>query len=271
MTYLQEFIKFPSITDAHSRNIVVRGEFILPKATWNEKYAAPPGVRHAGNYSNSRSFVSAKVNSGHVSQGLGDIEFVAYEIVRLDAKQESGDLPKPSDMFDQLKKLGFKVVQHANIKTPTVFDLITLYKDVRGSALTEYTIDGLVLSLDVPRKYAPVKLGAVNPKYSVAFKMRLEEQKRKTKVLGVEWRKTRYGKLFPVVLFESVYVDGVRLHKASGHNAAHIRDSSMGKGTEITVVRSGDVIPMIVDVKVNEHIAPSLPDPQLQEAGIGKA
>ena len=261
VTYLTDFIEFPSLPkDSKTPNIVIRGEFILPKAIWNEKYAAPPGARHTTAYSNPRSFVSAKINSGHVSQGLSDIQFVAYEIVRMDSKEEAGEIPKISDCFEIMKNLGFKVVQHGLLKTPTVFDIVTLYKDVRLSILTEYNIDGLVLSLNTARKYGPVKLGAVNPKYSVAFKMRLEEQVRKTKVLNVEWRKTRYGKLFPVVIFESVYVDGVRLHKASGHNAAHIRDWSMGRGTIIKVVRSGDVIPMIVDVVVDEHIEPIMPD-----------
>lgn len=261
VTYLKEFIKFPDLPNGtKTPRIVVRGEFILPKAVWLEKYAAPPGMRHSGNYSNPRSFVSAKINSGHVSQGLGDIQFIAYEIVRLDSKEESGDIPKPSECFEMLKVSGFRVVQNSLLNNPTVFDLVTLYKDIRSSALTEYHIDGIVLSLNVSRKYGPVNPGAVNPKHSVAFKMRLEEQVRKTKVLNVEWRKTRYGKLFPVVIFESVYVDGVRLHKASGHNAAHIRDWSMGKGTLIKVVRSGDVIPMIVDVVVDEHIEPIMPD-----------
>jgi len=264
VTYLKDFIKFSELPpDAKTHNIVVRGEFILPKAVWTEKYAAPPGIRHSGNYSNPRSFVSAKINSGHVSQGLSDIQFVAYEIVRLDAKEEAGDIPKPKDSLEILKTLGFKIVPHNVLKNPTVFDLITLYKDVRSSVLTEYNIDGLVLSLNTPRKYGPVKPGVVNPRYSVAFKMRLEEQARRTKVLNVEWRKTRYGKLFPVVIFESVYIDGVRLHKASGHNAAHIRDWSMGRGTIIKVVRSGDVIPMIVDVVVDEKIAPIMPDPNV--------
>lgn len=259
VTYLKEFIKLPK-TKGPLGNMVIRGEFVLPKTIWNEKYAAPSGSRHSGNYSNPRSFVSAKVNSGHVSQGLEDIDFVAYEIVRLDMSLENGDLPGPMAMLGVLKTQGFKTVHHALLKSPTIYDLITIYKDVRGSSSTEYMIDGLVLSLNIPRKYAPIKLGAVNPKYSVAFKMRLEEQIRETKVMGVEWRKTRYGKLFPVVLYESVYIDGSRLHKASGHNAAHIRDWCMGKGTIIKVVRSGDVIPMIVDVKIDDKIVPLLPD-----------
>ncbi len=265
VTYLKEFIKFPVLSK--DVNIAVRGEFILPKRVWLEKYAGVES-RAPQAYSNARSFVSAKVNSGHVSQGLEDIHFVAYELVNPDTKHLKSKgaspakltlIPKPSETFRELQKLGFEIVQNGLFKSPTVFDIITLYKDVRSSVSTEYYIDGLVLSIDETRFVSFPTGGASNPKHSVAFKMRLEEQIRKTKVLDVEWRKTRYGKLFPVVIFESVYTDGVRLHKASGHNAAHIRDWSMGKGTVIKVVRSGDVIPTIVDVEINNNIEPLLP------------
>lgn len=260
VTYLLDFINFP-VLKSH-QNIVVRGEFILPKSTWLEKYAPAEGVKHTLGYSNARSFVSAKINSGHVTQGLSDIVFVAYEIVDIDSTIENNPIPKPTLSFELLTKLGFRVVQNGILNAPTMFDIISLYRDVRASPTTEYFIDGLVLSINEERKKVEGKV-VINPKHSVAFKMRLEDQVRTTKVLNVEWRKTRYGKLFPVVHFESIYVDGARIHKASGHNAAHIRDWSMGKGTVIKVVRSGDVIPAIVDVKVDNNILPLLPDATL--------
>lgn len=251
VTYLKEYIdnKFlPNLKDKTQKeyqNIVVRGEIILSKKTWEEKYIE--------SYSNARSFVSAKVNSGHVSQGLHDLEFLAYDIISLGEK-----IPSPSKSFEILESLQFKLPTNKILETPTIFDLVTLYKELRVSS--SYVIDGLVLSINAPRE-KETKLG--NPKTSVAFKMKLEEQIRQTKVINVEWRITRYGRLFPVAIYESVYVDGVRLHKASAHNAAHIRDWSMGRGTVIKVSRSGDVIPTIVDVKVDPSIEPIFPPESL--------
>ena len=89
--------------------------------------------------------------------------------------------------------------------------------------------------------------------------MTLEEQLRKTRAINVDWNITRYGRYFPVAIFESVYIDGVRIHRASAHNAAHVLDWRLGKGTEMVVTRSGDVIPTIKDVTVNEKIQPILP------------
>ena len=245
VTYLKDYIKLP--LDLSIKDIVIRGELILSKKTWEEKYVE--------SYSNARSFVSAKVNSGHVSQGLHDLEFLAYDIINLKGGKT---IPSPSEAFGILKTLNFKTPTYNLLKSPTIFELVTLYKELRLTS--DYVIDGLVLTIDESR-VAEVKLG--NPKTSVAFKMKLEEQIRQTKVINVEWRITRYGRLFPVAIYESVYVDGVRLHKASAHNAAHIRDWSMGKGTIIKVSRSGDVIPTIVDVIVDSSIEPIFPPENL--------
>lgn len=243
VTYLKEFIKFPEIKQKAYFNIVVRVEFILPKRIWEEKYT--------GSYSNARSFVSSKINSGHVTQGMGDIDYVAYEIVD---PGNGSNVPAPSEALRLLENLGLRTARHGVFTSPTVFEIMQHYKTIRESS--EYFIDGLVLSTDMPRDVV-TKLG--NPRHSLAFKMRLEEQVRKTKVLNIEWNISRYGRLVPVVVYESVYVDGVRLHRASGHNAAHIRDWSLGRGSVIKVVRSGDVIPTIIDVEVNESIEPIYP------------
>lgn len=248
ITYLKEYIKFPEIPADLKQyaNIVVRGELILSKKVWETKFE--------GSYTNIRSFVSAKVNSGHISQGLGDIEFVAYEIINTGI---DSTVPKPSKNFKILESIGFTIPDNGFFVSIPIFDLMNLYKDQRKSA--EYPIDGLVLTLDEPRASISTTGVASNPTHSVAFKMRLEEQTRESKILNVEWNISRYGRLVPVASYESVYVDGVRLHRASAFNAAHIRDWSMGAGTKIKIARSGDVIPTIVDVTVDNKIEPIFP------------
>ena len=242
ITYVKDYIPFPT----PSKDYVVRGEFILSKKKWEEKYS--------GEYSNARSFVSGKLNSGFIAPSLPDIDFVAYEIMRVEGESMT---PAPSQGFKILEAEGFNTVENGTCQDAVVFDMMALYKEKRQSA--PYFIDGIVITADLPT--VAVKRGASpeSPELSVAFKMHLEEQRRESKVINIEWNISRYGKYIPVAIFESVYVNGVRLHRASAHNAAHIRDWSMGKGTEITVVRSGDVIPVIRDVKVDDSTEPIMP------------
>lgn len=238
ITYMKDYLKLPSVKG----DLVVRGELVLTKETWTEKYK--------GTYANARSFVSAKVNSGFISPAFVDIDFVAYSLI--DHKSP------PSQAFKILQERGFKTPSHGTFPKGEllVFTVMTRYKSQREGS--QYYIDGLVLSTDV------------TDFESKAFKMTLEEQLRSTKIINVEWRITRYGRYFPVAIYESVYVDGVRLHKASAHNAQHISDWHMGKGTKIVVARSGDVIPVIKDVTINEDIDAIFPDEKYEWYWSGK-
>ena len=227
--YLENYINFPTVE--METTFAVRGEFIISKRKWQEKYA--------GDYANPRSFVSGKINSGYVTPALQDLEFLAYSII--DGKG-----------YDKLGSQQFKILTSLGFKTPVngVFEpgvliahIIYTYRTQRPQS--EYSIDGLVLETAEGDKRA--------------FKMLLEEQIRSTKITDIEWNITRYGRYFPKVIYESVFVDGVRLHKASGGSAKKILDLNMGRGTKIKVARSGDVIPVVKDVEINTEIIPILP------------
>ncbi len=257
LTYLKEYLAaelLPKITDPRYKNIVVRGEFIITKETWN---------KYKDTYSNARSFVSAKINSGSAPvTGITDLLFIVYSMI--DSGNPKISLGTPQENLAIVRSLGFLVVDSGILVSPPVFDIISLYKKMRQESV--YNIDGLVLSHNVVPVDGTVGTGTAdkkvtNPRTTVAFKMRLEEQMRMTRVLDVEWNVSRYGRMVPVAIYESVYVDGVRLHRASAFNAAHVRDWSLGKGTEIKVIRSGDVIPTILDVVADSKIPPIYPHP----------
>jgi|SRR5579862_9758914 len=249
ITYLKDYIKLPKKINAKS--MVVRGEFIISKDIWNKKYK--------GSYANARSFVSAKINSGFITEALHDVDFVAYEIKKL---ENNKNVPMPSQQFKILESEGFSVVENGIFIEPTLFEIMENCKKKREES--KYYIDGLVLSVDEPYPAAiPISesnnIVAQNPNRSVAFKMQFEEQVRSTEVINVEWNISRYGRYVPVVIYKSVYVDGIRMTRATGHNARKISDWNLGKGTKIKVVRSGDVIPQIKDVDIDPKIVAIFP------------
>lgn len=246
ISFIKDFVKFP--TPKEYPDIVVRGELVMKTNVFKEKYSKV--------YTTPRSMVAAKVNSGYASPWLTDISFVAYQVVDLRSPKDFS-----KDPFSILRFEGFETASHGVLENPTLFELITLYKEQRNTS--DYWIDGLVIQ--------PVNRSL--PK--VAFKMLLEEQVRWTKVLSIEWRPTRTGKIFPRVKYEAVFVDGRRFTHASGFNAAHIRDWNLRKGCQIKVVISGDIIPVIQDVKepLDLSIAPqsfSLPPEEPEWEWKGK-
>lgn len=240
VSYLIGIIPLPTITDPKYQSIVVRGEFMIPKSIFERKYKS--------SYSFPRSFVTSKMNSGFISPGLSDIEFVAYQI--LDCP---GLAPAKHQLqvFTLLEFLKFHVPSYGLLYQRSEALLMIQYKHQREHS--PYAIDGLVITFD-----QSFESWRAQPR-SVAFKMILEEQIRSTKVIDIDWGISRYGRYVPVAVYNAVYIDGARLHRASAFNAAHVRDWSLGRGTKITIVRSGDVIPQIKDVVTDESIEPIFP------------
>lgn len=246
VTYLKDYVKVPEKVEYNY--LVVRGEFIISKENWEKKYN--------GDYSNARAFVAGKINSNAIVSALNDIEFLAYEIMVLENDKM---VPSTSQSLKILEDNGFSVVDNGNFKTaPTMFEIMEFYKKKRVEA--KYFIDGLVLKIDEPQISIPKAPNPYNPTYSIAFKMILEEQSRWTRCINLEWNISRYGKYIPVIIYEAVYIDGNRLTRATGHNARKISDNFIGRGTEILVIRAGDVIPAVKDIKVDKSIEPIFPD-----------
>jgi DNA ligase (NAD+) len=67
-------------------------------------------------------------------------------------------------------------------------------------------------------------------------------------VKGVEWNPSKDGYLKPVILVETVLIDGNSYNRVTGNNARFINNNGIGKGAKITIVRSKDVIPKVVEV-----------------------
>lgn len=250
VTYLKDYI--PSIPQKipvdYRGDVVIRGEFILPKSLWESKYS--------GTYSNARAFVNGKINSGHITSAMQDIQFIAYKIRK---NGDSISVPSPSKGFKQLVYWKFRTPDYGILPIGfTIFDIMQLYTKKRAEA--EYHIDGLVLADDVSEEPVVEYEEVRNPTNAVAFKMQLQEQIRDTTVIDMDWRISRYGKLIPVAIFEAVYIDGVRITKALAFHAKKVQDWNMGRGTKIKVARSGDVIPQIKDVTVDYHVQNLIPD-----------
>ena len=221
-----------------TQTLAVRGEIIIKKSVFAGKYSK--------DYPKARSLISGMVNSlpekyntQEVRQKARDLDFVAYTIL---------DPPsglKQSDQFRLLEQCGFLTARHMSIPAgglteDRLKELLLEYK-----AASEYEIDGIIVNDDLEAHTYP-KSG--NPKYAVAFKMRLEEQMATTTVEFVEYNITKNGLLKPRVKFTPIVIGGDSINYATGFNAKFIRDNNLGPGAQIHVIKSGDVIPYILDV-----------------------
>lgn len=220
VSHFLSYMKFPKEQD-----IVVRGEFIMKKHTFQTKYA--------DKFANARNLIAGTVNRVSVNDTVYDMDFVAYEMIKPSLK--------PSEQMKKLQELGFTVVRnetHENIDNDMLSKLLV---DWRTNY--EYEIDGVIVTDD---KIYPRKSG--NPDHSFAFKMALSEQMAEAKVVDIEWNASKDGYLKPTVHIEPVKLGGVTIKKATGFNGAFIESNKIGVGAIIEIIRSGDVIPYIRNV-----------------------
>jgi len=224
-----------------SKGFVIRGEFIIPKVVFENKYKK--------DFANARNLVSGIVNQKTIDEKAKDIHFVAYEVI----------IPnmKPSDQFEYLKKLDIETVLFENVGGSSELTnelLSNLLVDWRKNYV--YEIDGVIVTDD---KIYPRNSG--NPDHAFAFKMILSDQVAESKVVDVLWSPSKDGYLKPRVQIEPIKLGGVTIEYATGFNGAFIKDNNIGVGTVVEIIRSGDVIPYIrkVVVPAEEAKMPSVP------------
>jgi len=223
------YLKLPA-KKVGSEGVVIRGEFIIPKMIFENKYKK--------DFANPRNLVSGIVNQKTIDEKIKDIHFVAYEVI----------VPtlKPSDQFEYLKTLDIEIVLFEKVNSGAELTnelLSNLLVDWRKNYV--YEVDGVIVSND---KIYPRKSG--NPEHAFAFKMVLSDQVAESKVVDVIWSPSKDGYLKPRIQIEPIKLGGVTIEYATGFNGAFIKDNKIGIGAMVEIIRSGDVIPYIRKVVV---------------------
>ena len=242
ISYLIPYLRLPK-----TKGLVIRGEFIIAKATFNTKYKQT--------FANARNMVSGIVNQKSVNpEIMKDVDFVSYELIK--------PLKKPSEQFAALQKLDINVVLFKKVEQ-TLDDKSKLTNDLLSETLIDwretysYEIDGVIVTND--QIYPTRKAG--NPEHSFAFKMVLSDQIAEAKVVDVIWTPSKDGYLKPRVQIEPIQLTGVKIEYATGFNGQFIQENKIGVGATIELIRSGDVIPHIrkVVVPASEAKMPNVP------------
>jgi len=213
----------PKLRLPKNKGVVIRGEFIIKKDTFNTKYA--------DKFSNPRNMVAGIVNQKTQDDRINDIDFVAYEVIK------PANLT-PVEQMDYMASLNVLVVRNETHKTITNEILSGILVDWRNN--DDYEIDGIIVANN---KVYPRVSG--NPKHTFAFKMVLSDQIAEAHVVDVIWSPSKDGYLKPRVQILPVKLGGVTIKYATGFNAKFIEENKIGVGAIIQLIRSGDVIPKI--------------------------
>jgi DNA ligase (NAD+) len=212
----------PFITD-----LDIRGEFTLVNGTFENL-----------GFKNKRNGTVGIMNSKDIHDYTNLIVPIVYEIMNM-------DIFGIKDQFDYIQSCGFRVPSHVELIIDAHFmirghDALKIFYE-HHKEISDYDIDGVVISSSNYKRE-----NKFYPDGKVAFKINSEGIE--TEVIDIEWQvsKTRYLK--PVLCVTPITINGTTISKVTAYNAKYVFSNNIGKGTIIKVVRSGEVIPKVVDI-----------------------
>lgn len=246
VSHLSKYLNLPKPEDG----VCIRAEFEISEIKFSKLF---PDAK------NARNTIGGLLTKKTIDPVIiKEVEVIAYSIFH--------PLMKPSQQFLKLESMGFAVSTYELVDSISEGYLINYYK--KRKAESEYKIDGIVIT----HNELYDNITSKKPKHSKAFKLDNQGQSNDESVVAVVkdviWQTSRYGVLKPVVNIEPVNICGVTISKATGFNYKFIKDNCIGKDSEVLIIRSGDVIPYIIEVvKSTESIFPTV-DYHLSETGI---
>jgi len=243
ISYLLPYLNLPEI-----ENIFVRGELIMKKDIFEKKYSK--------DFPKARSVVAGLINSKKPNiEILKDVNFVAFELI--DDKKSR----KASRQLSILKEYGFDIPYHVEITDDIIDLLIPLLQEMKQNS--PYEADGIVI---VDNNIHSRNISG-NPKFAVAFKV--NSKGIRTTIEDVLWEPSMYGFLKPKIHFKTVIIDGDEVSYATAFNAKYVKDNHLRRGVDVKIVKSGDVIPYIIEV-INSDIISGRKSDMPHEEDVGE-
>lgn len=130
----------------------------------------------------------------------------------------------------------------------TTQDFISNFEKIRNDLLNkiDYPNDGLIVeAIDEDLKS---HMGATSHHYRWQIALKERGETARTTVNDIIWQVGRTGNITPVLIIEPVKLSGAMIGKVTAHHAGMIKELKIGKGSQIEIIRSGEVIPKLISV-----------------------
>ncbi|MCL2442023.1 MAG: NAD-dependent DNA ligase LigA [Treponema sp.] len=203
----------------------IRGEVIMTHDVWETKYPTKANCRNAANGIMRRKD----------GEGCEDLNLVVYDAAALNNDSYFQD---ELQKLQWLKKLGFNTTETKSFNTAKE---ILIYRDevAKKRDKLPFDIDGLVVK-DIETDMSDLR--KARPEKQIAFKFELETAF--SILREVIWSES--GATYtPIGIIDPVRLAGTTVKRANLNNPDMIRVMELKIGSNVTVVKRGEIIPKI--------------------------
>lgn len=211
---------------------ITRGEMIITNEDWNSNSIFRE-------YKNPRNTVGGWLTSPYkVEVPYDKMSYICYDLFLpdnfLDKEVQLNILNNTCNTIP----IPFRIVRFEELNRKFLRSLFDEWKQI-------FPMDGLVIDVNTFVHRIGVEANG-NPSYAVAYKDPEFSEKKETKILKLTRNINRFGVVTPTIEVEPIELSGSTISKVNGINMSYIYDWGLFEGQEITIVRSGEVIPKIV-------------------------
>lgn len=222
-------------------HLVIRGEAVISYADFNQFV-----LESGEDYANPRNLASGSLTLKDIEEvKRRKIHWIPFTLVHTD--QEISSWGKQMDF---LQKLGFTVVAHECIESPTyasINSIVQAWTKKVTDAINPYPVDGLVITYD-DTIYAST--GSVTGHHATraGYAFKWADTSVESRLDHVEWS-CAASTITPVAVFEPVELEGTIVKRASLCNISECERLGIGgKGTVLSVIKANKIIPKIIHV-----------------------
>lgn len=191
---------------------------------------------------NTRNAASGMFTTQNYNEIKG-IELVAYNLIGADHLSES-------EQLNYLYRNGIPVPAFGTVlkcnSEDEIDNFVNKILSVNRDAL-DYDIDGIVIKANYP--YANKKWGYTEHHSKAATAYKFKSQGAWTKLVGIEWKTGKTGRVAPTGIVEPVSILGSTISRVTLNNEKFIKKFNLHIGSEVYIIKSNDVIPALEDSK----------------------
>ncbi|MCR3754724.1 MAG: DNA ligase [Candidatus Westeberhardia cardiocondylae] len=227
------------------QEIEIRGEIFI-KNTQFTKFK-----KKNKKFSNPRNTASGSVRQlNHKITAQRPLNFFAYGVSMV-----QGEYFPSTNHYQQLcalKNLGIPI----NTKYIKIFNnikhTIQYYKDIQKKKQSiDFNIDGIVIKVNSLTLQKKLHYNSRAPNWAIAYKFPTKNTI--TKIRDIKFQIGKSGILTPIAYIKPIIINGTIIQNINLYNTNIMKQLNIMIGDEVTIQKSGDIIPKIIKINKNNN------------------